>query len=111
MSEPDGDIHQDEFPARLRQAIAAFGSVTSLAHAIGRSDGAVRKWLRGVSEPSVSDLRAICLSTGVDIDWLVTGRGDSGLAFKGVREISKAYGATAPARLDGTLLDGVLQAL
>jgi hypothetical protein len=63
------------FAARLRQVIDAYGSANSIAKAIERSEGAVRKWLRGESEPNVTDLRAICDKTHTSIEWLVTGRG------------------------------------
>jgi hypothetical protein len=63
------------FAGRLRQVIDAYGSANSIAKAIERSEGAVRKWLRGESEPNVTDLRAICEQTHTSIEWLVTGRG------------------------------------
>jgi len=107
----EGDIHQDEFPVRLRQAISIFGSVTALAKAIERSDGAVRKWLRGASEPSVSDLRAIAAATGVSIQWLITGEGESRLVARGTREVSGTYRADAPSRVDDTLLEGIMETL
>ena len=63
------------FAARLRQVIDAYGSANSIAKAIERSEGAVRKWLRGESEPNVTDLRTLCEQTQTSIEWLVTGRG------------------------------------
>src|SRR4029077_980214 len=63
------------FAGRLRQAIDAYGSANSIAKAIGRSEGAVRKWLRGESEPNVTDLRTLCEQTHTSIEWLVTGHG------------------------------------
>jgi len=63
------------FAARLRQVVDAYGSANSIARAIDRSEGAVRKWLRGESEPNVTDLRTLCEHTQTSIDWLVTGRG------------------------------------
>jgi hypothetical protein len=60
-------------PARLRQAFEGYGSVTATSRAIERSEGALRKWLRGRSEPTASDLRAICELTGVGLDWLIFG--------------------------------------
>jgi transcriptional regulator with XRE-family HTH domain len=105
----DGDIPQDGFPRRLRQAISGFGSVTALAQAIDRSDGAVRKWLRGVAEPNVTNLRAISAATGVSIEWLVTGQGDSRLSPKGVHEAVPVYRADAPSRMDNALLESVME--
>ncbi len=46
-----------------------------LAKEIQRSEGALRKWLRGLSEPNVSDLRSICEVTHTSVEWLVMGRG------------------------------------
>ena len=63
------------FAVRLRQVINAYGSANSIAKAIERSEGAVRKWLRGESEPNVTDLRTLCERTQTSIEWLVTGRG------------------------------------
>jgi transcriptional regulator with XRE-family HTH domain len=76
-AEPDG------FPARLRQVIASYGSTSALARSIRRSEGAIRKWLRGQSEPAVSDLRTICEATGTNVEWLVMGRGEQrGMALR-----------------------------
>src|ERR1700753_369647 len=63
------------FALLLRQVIDAYGSANSIAKAIERSEGAVRKWLRGESEPNVTDLRTLSDQTQTNIDWLVTGRG------------------------------------
>ncbi len=63
------------FAERLRQTIKMHGSASSLARAIARSEGAVRKWLRGESEPNVTDLRALGEVTQTRIEWLVSGHG------------------------------------
>jgi transcriptional regulator with XRE-family HTH domain len=68
-STPDG------FADRLRQVLDSYGSTSSLARSIDRSEGALRKWLRGQSEPNVTDLRAICEATSTSVEWLVMGRG------------------------------------
>ncbi|MBW4052867.1 MAG: hypothetical protein HIU85_15665 [Proteobacteria bacterium] len=51
------------------------GSASGLAKRIARSEGAVRKWLRGESEPNVTDLRTLSQVTQTRIEWLVTGEG------------------------------------
>ena len=107
----EGDIHQNEFPVRLRQAVSVFGSVTALARAIGRSDGAVRKWLRGASEPSVSDVRAIAAATGVSIQWLITGEGESRLVARSIREMAGTYRADASSSVDNALLEAIMETL
>jgi transcriptional regulator with XRE-family HTH domain len=63
------------FAARLRQVLRAHGSASALAKAVGRSEGALRKWLRGQSEPNVTDLRALGAVTQTRIEWLVSGQG------------------------------------
>jgi transcriptional regulator with XRE-family HTH domain len=103
------DTEPDGFPSRLREALESYGSASAIARAIDRSEGAVRKWLRGQSEPSVSDLRAICETTGVSVEWLVTGRGNKqGITGIG-RNPPTPYGELPP--LDYTLMDGVLFAV
>jgi transcriptional regulator with XRE-family HTH domain len=101
------------FAARLRQVLKRHGSASSLAKAIERSEGAVRKWLRGESEPNVTDLRAICLATQTRIDWLVTGDGPRQTQAQSeggstVREIPPPYRHPTHAALDLPLLEAVI---
>ena len=98
------------FAARLRQALRAYGSASALAKAIGRSEGAVRKWLRGESEPNVTDLRALCETTGVRIEWLASGQGPREAQ---VLAEPAAGSADHPARLllDMPLLEAVISAV
>ncbi len=103
---PVGYNHQDVFAQRLRQSVALFGGPTALSRRIGRSEGAIRKWLRGESEPNVTDLRAICAACGTTADWLVNGVGESGLIPSGVREPTVTYGAPAP--VDDALLESIM---
>jgi transcriptional regulator with XRE-family HTH domain len=97
------------FAARLRERLEHFGNAAALALAIQRSESAVRKWLRGQSEPNVTDLRAICDVTQTRLEWLVTGRGVADQA-EGLREPDVPYGAGAHP-LDLALLERVLEAV
>jgi transcriptional regulator with XRE-family HTH domain len=110
------------FAARLRQVLKAYGSASALAKAIGRSEGAVRKWLRGESEPNVTDLRAVCEMTRTRIEWLASGQGpregpglpdadSSDPAGALVRESSPPYRASSAAALDMALLEAVMTAV
>jgi transcriptional regulator with XRE-family HTH domain len=100
------------FAARLRAVIDAYGSASGLAKAIERSEGAVRKWLRGESEPNVTDLRAVCEQTGTSIEWLVTGRGVRDALAPGVRDTApEPYQAATREPLNGQLLEGILLAV
>ena len=103
------------FAARLRQVLKGHGSASSLAKAIQRSEGAVRKWLRVESEPNVTDLRAICQATQTRIHWLVTGEGPretqaGSEAASSVRESPPAYRHSPHAALDLPLLEAVIAA-
>ncbi len=63
------------FVARLREAISGFGSANSLATAAGVSEGALRKWMQGTSEPTRDRLVAIARAAEVNVAWLATGSG------------------------------------
>ena len=96
------------FRVRLREVVRLYGSTSALARAIGRSEGAIRKWLRGESEPCVTDLRAICERSGTAVEWLVTGRGRREAPLV-VRDESSPSDATRPAReLNYALLEEIM---
>ena len=99
------------FSARLRQAITAYGPVTDLARAIGRSEGAVRKWLRRVSEPNVGDLRAICTVTGVNVEWLLWGKEKAGVGIHGALQVPGDVRAHDAPAVDGALLESILEVM
>jgi hypothetical protein len=100
------------FAARLREVIDAYGSASGLAKTIERSEGAVRKWLRGESEPNVTDLRAVCEQTGTSIEWLVTGNGTREPQAEVVREgTPPPYQNVTRQQLNVQLLEGILLAV
>jgi transcriptional regulator with XRE-family HTH domain len=99
------------FAARLREVIDAYGSASGLAKAIERSEGAVRKWLRGESEPNVTDLRSVCDQTGTSIDWLVTGRGQRQVLAAGIRDAPQPYQNAPHEQVNTQLLEGILLAV
>jgi hypothetical protein len=99
------------FAARLRQVTDAHGSANSIAKAIERSEGAVRKWLRGESEPNVTDLRTLCEHTHTNIEWLVTGRGRREAAPILQETPPPAYGNAAGKPLDYVLLEAIMDAI
>ncbi len=99
------------FAVRLRQVVDAYGSANSIARAIDRSEGAVRKWLRGESEPNVTDLRALCEQTHTNIEWLVTGRGRRE-AVPTLQETPPPDYASEPGRpLNYALLEAIMDAI
>lgn len=100
------------FAARLREVIDAYGSASGLAKAIDRSEGAVRKWLRGESEPNVTDLRAVCETARIRIEWLATGHGLKEIQVDGVRDSEPPpYGGPPREPINSALLEGILLAV
>jgi transcriptional regulator with XRE-family HTH domain len=103
------------FATRLRPVLKGHGSASGLAKAIARSEGAVRKWLRGESEPNVTDLRTLSEVTQTRVEWLVTGEGarqmeaESG-AESTVRESPPPYRHSGHGTLDLPLLEAVMAA-
>lgn len=97
------------FAFRLRQVVETYGSASALARTIERSEGAVRKWLRGESEPNVTDLRSLCEETQTSVEWLVTGQGVRETTLS-VREPDTPYASSGPA-LDQRLLEHVIRAV
>jgi hypothetical protein len=63
----------DGLPARMREALADFPSLTAVARLMPRSEGALRKWLRGDSEPAAASLRRFSEITGRSPHWLLFG--------------------------------------
>ncbi|HVW67991.1 MAG TPA: helix-turn-helix transcriptional regulator [Steroidobacteraceae bacterium] len=99
------------FAARLREVVDAYGSASGLAKAIDRSEGAVRKWLRGESEPNVTDLRTVCEKTGTRIEWLVAGQGPR-QAQSAVHDTEPhAYPGGLHESIDIPLLEAILSAV
>jgi len=101
------------FALRLRQVIDAYGSANSIAKAIERSEGAVRKWLRSESEPNVTDLRTLCEQTQTSIEWLVTGRGRREAIHTHVFETPAPHPSSAPNNppLSYSLLEEIMDAI
>jgi transcriptional regulator with XRE-family HTH domain len=99
----------DGFPQRLRQVVDSYGSTNALARVIDRSEGALRKWLRGQSEPAVSDLRAICDATNTSVEWLVMGRGpQKGSAMRSPPSGSEGGEDEPLGKLNFSLMDDVV---
>ena len=96
---------EEGFALRLRQVVSSYGSTNALASHIERSEGAIRKWLRGQSEPGVSDLRAICIATNTSVEWLVMGRGERKLNKE--RSEDPSSGGLPP--VNPTLMEDVIE--
>lgn len=103
---------QGGFASRLRSVVEAHGSANGIAKAIDRSEGAVRKWLRGESEPNVTDLRSLCEETHTSIEWLVTGHGRREAPSSALQETAiPPYQGSGHDTLDYPLLEGIMDAV
>ena len=82
---------------RIRLARRALGmSQTQLAQAVGVQRSAVSHWEAPLGKnPSVSHMREIALVTGIQFEWLATGRGETPLS----KEVQLDSIATADALL------------
>jgi hypothetical protein len=58
---------------RLIEVIDSIGTTSAVALAIGRSEGALRKWCHGRSEPAASDIRRLCETSGYSAEWVLFG--------------------------------------
>ncbi len=67
---------------RIRQARRTVGlSQNQLAHAVGVQRSAVSHWeAPNGKNPSMAHLRAVALVSGLQFEWLATGRGDMSLS-------------------------------
>lgn len=85
----DTERHHDEgsqlevardggFSDRLREVMNGENAL-SFSRKIGISDTAVRKLLEGSGNPTMQVLKSISVATGVNIHWLVTGKGSKGI--------------------------------
>jgi DNA-binding phage protein len=100
------------FAARLKQVVRDHRNTSSLAKAIGRSEGALRNWLTRRSEPTVSNVIAICRATGTRVEWLMIGRGHRREVEVGeVRELDVPYRAASAPALDEALLRAIAEAV
>ncbi len=64
-----------EFAKRVEALIESAGSGNALAMAARVSEGVVRKWKAGESDPSRENLISLARASGVRIEWLATGEG------------------------------------
>jgi hypothetical protein len=68
------DLHRtDGLKERLNEVVGHFRSICDAARAVRRSEGAVRKWLRGEAEPGAADLRRLSELTGRSVQWMLFG--------------------------------------
>ncbi len=105
VSELSGDRGDEGFAERLRRTIRAYGSANSLAKAAGVSEGALRKWVGGNSEPSRDRVVAIAKAAGMNVGWLAAGQGPEKAQGGGESDVPEGF---VPIPLLGAEADGAL---
>jgi len=81
-------LDSTDFPERLRQLVAEFGSRYALAKLSGVPASTLQSYEAG-SKPGIEALTSLATAANVDLNWLVTGKGEmrpagllSGASFK-----------------------------
>ncbi|OQY20117.1 MAG: hypothetical protein B6I36_02425 [Desulfobacteraceae bacterium 4572_35.1] len=68
------DRQTDAFPYRVKSLLNG-QSVRNFAQQCGVSEGALRRYLSGSSEPGLSAMKGMARAASVNIEWLATGEG------------------------------------
>ncbi len=106
------DAADGGFTARIGELIQKFGNISRIAQMCGFSEGAVRSWRDGRSDPSRSRCLTLAGSLGISLAWLMTGEGNM-MEDKRAPSPVTAPATTATPSMDARLLSsaiGVLQA-
>jgi hypothetical protein len=91
---PNGS--EDGFSERIRALTQAYGGASQIAKTCGFSEGVVRSWRDGRSDPSRERCVALARGLGISLLWLVAGEGT-------MRDSS--YATTPPAGMATTITD------
>ena len=68
-------VDRAAFSERLKFIVSHWPSAERVAHAVGISPSAFRKWLRGDAEPARNRLITLARATNVSLAWLAAGEG------------------------------------
>lgn len=89
---------------RIREIRKERGFTQSdLGKRIGVSQPTVSDWEKGVTEPTVDNLRLLAVELGVYFEWIVTGRGERDFKHE-VRQEGESYRVEIPIPDDETEL-------
>lgn len=89
----------DTFADRIKLLIHKVGSVTEIARMCGFSEGVVRSWRDGHTDPSRARCVTLARTLGVSLIWLVAGEGAM-QADTGVSNIASDQNTSDTAQLD-----------
>lgn len=68
-------MDQDSFAERVKTLIMEYGGVSTIARKCGFSEGVVRSWRDGRSDPSRGRCLSLARGLGVSLIWIVAGEG------------------------------------
>lgn len=83
----------ETFVDRINYLIHTCKSASKLARMANVSPSAIRKWKNGVSEPDLSNLKALAKAGNRSVEWLATGKDISGTHHQ-VNEQTNSYEST-----------------
>ena len=75
MSKPSPQVSGGTFADRIRLLIQRVGSATEIARMCGFSEGVVRSWRDGNTDPSRARCVTLARTLGISLVWLVAGEG------------------------------------
>ncbi|MBU0726725.1 MAG: helix-turn-helix domain-containing protein [Alphaproteobacteria bacterium] len=67
----------DSFAARVQMLVDMCGGIMELARRSALSHQVIRKYMRGISDPSRERLVALARAASVELNWLATGQGSA----------------------------------
>lgn len=95
-------------PARIQQLIELEGGVCAIAERCGFSEGTVRNWRDGRSDPSRERCVTMAQVLGVSLVWLVAGEGSMKAdAVRAARPSAEASAPTPPEPSSGARMPGL----
>ncbi|TCV92438.1 hypothetical protein EC912_107146 [Luteibacter rhizovicinus] len=74
-NDPDGGEQSQTFASRVKAVIKASGSVSEIARRCGFSEGVVRSWRDGNTDPSRGRCVTMARTLGISLLWLAAGEG------------------------------------
>lgn len=75
VTEADLAMSFDPMHSRLEQLLLMCGGVAKVAAATGHATAKFYDWCNGTKQPTAKGLAELAIATGVDLNWLLLGRG------------------------------------
>lgn len=113
MGRTDSTLPASSFASRVRAVIKMSGSVSEIARRCGFSEGVVRSWRDGNTDPSRGRCVTMAKTLGLSLVWLAAGEGPMMLDGSGEEGVARTESSDATRGRDGrevtsTVASGVL---